>query len=51
MKLNIDNYDLELIYESLEYRIENDEELVLNENVKDSLQDLLRKIEEDNEYL
>ena len=50
MKINFDNYERDLLVESLEYRIENDEALILSENVKEDIQDLLRRIEE-NEYV
>ena len=50
MKLNIDEFEKDLLVESLEFRIENDEELILTESLKEELQELIRKIE-DNEYL
>lgn len=50
MKLIIDEFEKDLLIETLEYRIENDEDLVLSESLKEELQELIRKIEED-EYL
>ena len=50
MKLTIDEFEKDLLIETLEYRIENDEDLVLSESLKEELQELIRKIE-DNEYL
>ena len=50
MKLIIDEFEKDLLIETLEYRIENDEDLVLSESLKEELQELIRKIEDD-EYL
>lgn len=50
MNLTIDEFEKDLLIESLEFRIENDEDLVLSESLKEELQELIRKIE-DNEYL
>jgi hypothetical protein len=46
MNLPIDDYEKDLLIETLEYRVENDEELVLSECKKEELQELVRKIEE-----
>jgi hypothetical protein len=46
MKLSLDNYERDLLIESLEYRIDSDENLILAETLKEELQDLLIKIEE-----
>jgi len=48
MKLRIDEFEKDLIIESLEFRIENDEDLILSESLKDELQELIRKIEDDD---
>jgi len=48
MKLRIDEFEKDLIIESLEFRIENDEDLILSESLKDELQELVRKIEDDD---
>lgn len=50
MKLEIDEFEKDLLVETLEFRLENDEELIIGEVLKEDLQELLRKIEED-EYL
>jgi hypothetical protein len=50
MKLNIDNIEKDLLLETLEYRLDSDEELVINDTLKEELQELLRKIEEGDEY-
>ena len=47
MKLTIEDFEKDLLIESLEYRLENDEDLILSESLKDELQELLRKIEDD----
>lgn len=50
MKLNFDEYERDLLVDTIQYRLESDEELILSESLKDELQDLLRKVEDD-EYL
>lgn len=50
MELKIDNYEKDLLVETIEYRLDNDEDLILSESLKDNLQEILRKIEDD-EYL
>jgi hypothetical protein len=50
MKLEIDEFEKDIILESLSYRIENDKKIILNNNLKEEIEDLFRKIE-DNEYL
>jgi hypothetical protein len=49
MDLQIDEYEKDLLITTLEYRIESDADLVLSESLKEDLQDLIRKIE-DEEY-
>lgn len=49
MKLNIDNFEKDLLIETIEYRLENDEDFFIAESLKEDLQELLRKIED--EYL
>jgi hypothetical protein len=50
MKISIDEFERDLLIETLEFRLENDEDLIIAESLKEELQELLRKIEED-EYL
>lgn len=50
MKLNIDEYEKDLIVETLEYRVENDEDLIISESLKEELQELIRKLEEDDYF-
>lgn len=47
MKIDFDEYEKDILLETLQYRIENDETLILSEGVKDDLQDLLRKVEDE----
>lgn len=50
MKIDIDEFEKDLLIETLEFRLENDEDLIMTEILKEDLQELLRKVEED-EYL
>ena len=50
MKIQIDEFEKDLLIETLEYRLENDEDLVIADSLKEELQELLRKLEDD-EYL
>ena len=47
MNISIDAYERELIIEALEFRIENDEELIRDYSTKEELTYLLEKIAED----
>jgi hypothetical protein len=49
MKIDFDEYEKDILLETLQYRIENDERLILSEGVKDDIQEILRKLED--EYL
>jgi hypothetical protein len=46
MELILDDYEKDLILETLEYRLENDKDLVLSNHRKEELIELIRKIEE-----
>lgn len=48
MKISIDNYEKDLLVETIEFRIDNDEDLIIAESLKEELQELMRKIEEDD---
>ena len=50
MQIELDGYEKDTMVETLQYRIENDEHLLINASVKDDLQDLLDKFLED-EYV
>lgn len=45
--MDIKEYEKELLVESLEYRLENDEELIYQTALKEELQDLLCKLEDE----
>ena len=49
MKIDFDEYEKDILLETLQYRIENDETLILSEGIKDDIQEILRKLED--EYL
>ena len=50
MRLELDDYEKDALVETIQYRIENDEHLLINASVKDDLEDLINKFLED-EYL
>lgn len=50
MRLEIDDYEKDLIIDTIQYRLDTDKILVINDSLREELEDLLRKIEE-NEYL
>lgn len=45
--MDIKEYEKELLVESIEYRLENDEELIYQTTLKEELQDLLCKLEDE----
>lgn len=49
MQIDIDNYEVTLILETIQYRIDNDEKLLYSPNIRSDLQDLLSLLED--EYL
>ena len=50
MRLEIDDYEKDLIIDAIQHRLDTDKILVINDGLREELEDLLRKIEE-NEYL
>ena len=50
MELLLDEYEIDTLMETLQYRIENDEHLLTNASIKDDLEDLINKFLED-EYV
>lgn len=50
MKLEIDDYERDLLIETIQHRLDTDKILIINENLKEDIVDLLRKVEDD-EYL
>ena len=50
MKLEFDNYEKDLLVETIQHRLYTDKILVINNTLREEIEDLLRKVEED-EYL
>ncbi len=50
MKLEFDEFEKDLLIETVQYRLYTDNILVTNTSMREDLRELLRKIEED-EYL
>jgi len=50
MRLEIDDYEKDLLIETIQHRLDTDKVLIINNSLKEEIEDLLRKIEED-EYV
>lgn len=50
MRLDFDEYERDLLIETIQHRLDTDKILVINDSLREDIEDLLRKIEED-EYL
>ena len=50
MKLEFDEFEKDLLIETIQHRLDTDKVLVINNSLKEELTELLRKVEED-EYL
>jgi hypothetical protein len=50
MRLEIDDYEKDLIIDTVQHRLDTDKILVINDRLREELEDLLRKVEED-EYV
>jgi len=46
MKISVDHYEKDIIMETLQYRLENDNILLIDGTLKDDLEDLLSRLEE-----
>ena len=46
MKISVDYYEKDIIMETLQYRLENDNILLIDGSLKDDLEDLLSRLEE-----
>ena len=46
MKISVDHYEKDIIMETLHYRLENDNILLIDGSLKDDLEDLLSRLEE-----
>lgn len=47
MKIELDEYEKDLLIDTIQHRLDTDKILVINENLKSELEDLLRKVEEE----
>ena len=47
MKISVDHYERDIIMETLQYRLEHDDHFIQEMTLKDNLEDLLSKLEED----
>lgn len=50
MRLELDEYEKDLLIETIQHRLDTDKILVINDSLRRDIDDLLRKIEED-EYV
>jgi len=50
MKLEFDNYEKDLLLETIQHRLYTDKILVINNTLREEIEDLLSTVEED-EYL
>jgi len=48
MKISVDHYEKDIIMETLQYRLENDNHMIQEMTLKDNLEDLLSKLEEED---
>ena len=47
MELSLDYYDREVLIDCIEYRLENDLELITNDSLREEIEDLLALIEDE----
>jgi len=47
MELTLDYYDKDLLVDCIEYRLQNDKELVINDSLREEIEDLLTIIEDE----
>lgn len=50
MRLELDDYEKDLLIDTIQHRLDTDKILVINDSLREEIEDLLRKIE-DCEYL
>jgi len=50
MKLEFDEFEKDLLIDTIQHRLDTDKVLIINNSLKEELTELLRKVEED-EYL
>ena len=47
MQLNIDHYEKDLLLECVQHRLDQDKVLVINDSLRNEIEDLLAKIEDE----
>ena len=50
MRLNFDDYERDMLIDTIQHRLDTDKILVINNSLREELEDLLRKVEDD-EYV
>lgn len=50
MRITFDDYEKDLLIDTIQHRLDTDKILVINDSLREEIEDLLRKIEED-EYV
>ena len=50
MRINFDDYEKDLLIDTIQHRLDTDKLLIINHSLREEIEDLLRKIEED-EYV
>jgi hypothetical protein len=50
MRLDFDDYERDMLIDTIQHRLDTDKILVINDSLREEVEDLLRKVEE-NEYL
>ncbi len=48
MRLEIDEYEKDLLVETIQHRLDTDKVLIINHTLKEEIEDLLRKIEDED---
>lgn len=47
MELKLDHYEKDLIMDCIQYRLDTDKVLVINDSLRNEIQDLLAKVEDE----
>ena len=47
MEFKLDNYEKEILIETIEFRLDNDDRLVLDDRMRDDIKDILEKVEDE----
>ena len=46
MKVSLDNYEKEILIETIQFRLDNDDKLILDDRMRDNIKDILEKVED-----